>query len=128
MNSLVGRTALPLLIVLVDVGASTAQQPLKPLSEPITGRETFLAVAIVVMMLCGLMSFLLAGRVRPRTHVALTMLAVLVGGFGLLVLFGSHFYESPIAAVAVVLLLVGLFKLMSQFETDRDAQRKKTNR
>src|SRR5260221_9926565 len=116
MNSVTGRTALTFLTVLIDIGPSAAQQPLKPLSDSVTGRETFLAITIVAMMLCGLISFLLVSRISERTHVALAMLAVLIGGFGLLVLFGGLFYESPIAAVVVLLLLIGLFKFMSQFE------------
>ena len=96
-----------------------AEELSRPLSDSPTGREAFLAVVIAVMVLCGLASFLLLGRVSERTHVALAMLSVLTGAFGLLVLFGGALYENPVAAVIVLLLLIALFKLMSQFESNR---------
>ena len=101
-----------------------AEELAKPLSEPLTGREAFLAAAIAIMMLCGLLSFLLLGRVSERTHAALAMLSVFAGAFGLLVLFGGSLYENPVSAVIVLLLLIGLFKLMSQFESNRGPKRK----
>jgi hypothetical protein len=100
-------------------GGALAQELAKPLSDPPTGREAFLAGAIFVMILCGLASFLLMGRIAERTHVALAMLGVLTGGFALLVLFGGALYDNPLAAAFVLLLLVALFKLMSQFESSR---------
>jgi hypothetical protein len=65
------------------------------------------------------LSFLLAGRVSPRTHVALAVLGVLIGGFSLLVLSGLAGRETPLLGVIVLLLLIGLFKLMNQFEIQR---------
>jgi CHASE2 domain-containing sensor protein len=99
-----------------------------PLSEPVTHREEFLAAAVAVIMLCGVLSFLLMGRVSERTHVALAMLGVLTGGFSLLILFGGLLYGSPIAAVFVMLILVGLFKLMGQFEGARKPGRQKSDK
>jgi hypothetical protein len=95
-----------------------------PLSEPASGREAFLAAAIAAMLLLGLTSFLLFGRVSARTHVALAMLGVLVGAFALFVLFGGLLNDNPLAAVVVLLLLIALFKLMSQFETNRKPTKK----
>ena len=119
MRSAIERLGIALVPGLFCPAPALAQPLLKPLSEAVTDREAFLAVAIVVMMLCGLISFLLLGRVSERTHVALAMLSMLAGGFGLLVLFGGLLYENPLAAVIVLLLLIGLFKLMSQFEGNR---------
>jgi uncharacterized membrane protein len=96
---------------------ASASEVLKPLTDPPTGREAFLAGAIVTMMLCGLASFLLLGRIAERTHVAFAMLSVLCGAFGLLVLFGGWIFYNPLAAVLVLLLLIALFKFMSQFES-----------
>ena len=99
-----------------------------PLFDPVTPREEFLAAAVAVMMLCGLLSFLLMGRISERTHVALAMLGVLTGGFSLIALFGSLLYGSSIAAVVVMLLLVVPFKLMGQFEGPRKPRRGKSEK
>ncbi len=103
-----------------------AQQPLKLPADPITGREAFLAAALAAMMLCGIFSFLLLGRVSERTHIALAMLVVLIGGFGEFVLFGRFLYENSVAAVIVLLLTVVMLKFMSQFESSRKADRKQS--
>jgi hypothetical protein len=106
-------------IILSARPAMAEEAPRLLLGAPLTGREAFLAIGIGTMMLCGLASFFLAGRVSERTQTALAMLVVLIGGFCLLVLFGGFIYDNPIAAIAVVLLLIGLFKLMNQFEAAR---------
>jgi hypothetical protein len=111
------RSAVTLLCTLVWARSAAAQELPKPFSQPLSGREEVLVAVIAAMMLCGLISFLLSGRVSERTHVALALLSVLTGGFGLLVLFGGFLYEAPIAAILILLLLIGLFRLMSQFES-----------
>lgn len=120
------RVVLVLATALSCCGPALAQQLPKPLSDPVGGREAFLAVAIAVMMLCGLVSFFLLGRVSEKTHVALALLGVLAGGFGLLVLFGGFLYENPVAAIFVFLLLIAMFKLMSSFESGRKPDRKES--
>lgn len=92
---------------------------MSPLFDPASGREAFLAAAIAAMILCGVASFALTGRVAERTHVALAMLSVLIGGFGLFVLFGGYLYSNPAGAVVAMLLLIAVFRFMSQFETWR---------
>jgi hypothetical protein len=127
------RPSLTLAAAALVLGAnSAAAQPAEGAKEgaknallaPISGRETFLALVIAAMMLCGLASFVLAGRFSERTQTALAMFVVLIGGFGLLVLFGGLIHDHPIAAVVVVALLIGLFKLMNQFEAGRKGGRK----
>lgn len=120
------RNTLALVCALAAFSPASAQQLPKPFTQSLTGREQVLAVIIAAMMLCGLISFLLSGRVSERTHVALALLSVLVGGFGLLVLFGGFLYEGPVAAVFILLLLIGLFRLMSQFEGSRKSSRKES--
>jgi CHASE2 domain-containing sensor protein len=85
----------------------------------LTPRETFLAVAIAAMIGCGLVSFFLAGRVTARTHVALAMLIALIGGFSLFALLGPLGQENPAIGALIILALIGLFKLMNQFEIRR---------
>jgi CHASE2 domain-containing sensor protein len=71
------------------------------------------------MVACGLTSFLLAERVTERTHAALAALVVLIGGFCLFTLFGLVGRKIPLAGFLVLLSLIGLFKLMNQFEIRR---------
>ena len=84
-----------------------------------TPRETFLAAAIAAMAGCGLLSFFLAGRVGERTHVALALLVVLIGAFALFTLYGPFGRQYPMAGALVLIALIGLFKLMNQFEIRR---------
>jgi hypothetical protein len=115
-----GRSVPP---VLFCCAPAFAEELPHPLSDPPTGREWFLAAVILVMIACGLLSYLLAGRISERTHVAFAMLSVFSGAFGLLVLFGGSLYQSPLAAVLILLLLIVLFKFMSQFESNRQRGR-----
>ena len=104
-------------------------QPTVPMlisDAPVTGREAFLAAVISVMMICGLINFFLHGRVAEKVYVSFAMLGVLVGGFGLLVLFGNFLYEDPVLAVILLFLLIGMFKLMGQFEVGRKPDRTRT--
>ena len=71
------------------------------------------------MILVGLTSFLLAGRIAEKTHVALAMLVVLIGGFSLLGLLVALGRVNALVAIAVLAGLIGLFKLMNQFEITR---------
>jgi hypothetical protein len=100
-------------------GQAMAATPVVADSGTITQREAFLAVAIAAMILCGLISFFLAGRVSQKTHVALAMLVALIGGFSLLVLFGLAGGETPLVGGLILFALIGLFKLMNQFEVQR---------
>lgn len=84
-----------------------------------TPREMFLAAAIAAMVVCGLTSFFLAGRVAERRHVALALLVVLIGAFALFTLYGLAGHKYPMAGALVLLSLIGLFKLMNQFEIRR---------
>lgn len=86
-------------------------------------REVFLAVAIAAMVACALISFVVAGRVSERTHVALAMLIALIGGFALLTFLAPAGREIPIAGAGIVFGLIGLFKLMNQFEIRRKPRR-----
>ena len=102
-------------------GSACAADVATGASDPVaaTPREIFLAAGIGAMIACGLTSFFLAGRVTERTHVALAMLVVLIGGFCLFVLFGLVGREVPMAGFVILLGLIGLFKLMNQFEIRR---------
>jgi hypothetical protein len=105
----------------VVAGSVHAAEVAAGASDPIstTPREMFLGTGIGAMIVCGVTSFFLAGRVTGRTHAALAALVVLIGGFCLFTLFGLVGREIPVAGSLVLLGLIGLFKLMSQFEIRR---------
>lgn len=105
-------------LALMHPGTALAQA-IPVADAEITGREIFLGIVIGVMVICGFSSWLLYGRASERTHVALAMFVVLVGAFGLLVLLGGVLHREPLAAIVLFLLLLALFKLMSQFEARR---------
>jgi hypothetical protein len=98
---------------------AVAATPVVADAGAVTQREAFLAAAIAAMILCGLISFFLAGRVSQRTHVALALLVALIGAFSLLVLFGLAGGETPLVGGFILFGLIGLFKLMNQFEIHR---------
>ena len=115
------RKSIPLALFFVLAGAAHAGE-LSPTPAGFiaaTPRETFLAVCIATIMALGLGSFFLLGRIAERTHVALALLAVLIGAFCLFTLYGLAGREDPAAGALVVLGLIGLFKLMNQFEIRR---------
>jgi hypothetical protein len=124
MPSIDNSVCRSLLLVSICCTPAFADAP-GSLSPPPSGRETFLAAAIAAMMLLGVTKYALFGRMSERTHVAIALLGVLIGGFALLVLFGGFLYQNPHAAAIMLLLLVALFKLMSQIETSRRPTDKK---
>ncbi len=75
-----------------------------------------------MMIPLGLASFFLLGRIAERTHVALALLAVLVGAFCRFALYGLAAREYTAAGALVVLGLIGLSKLMNQFEIRRKSR------
>jgi len=120
------RAGFALFSISLCCNRALAQQLPRPIEAELTGREKFLAVAIGTMMLCGILSFVMRGRISERTHVAIALFVVLIGGFSLLVLFGGTLYDVPLAAALILLLLVGMFKLMSTFESGLKTERKST--
>ena len=88
--------------------------------EAVTERETVLGGSLGLIALLGAASFLLAGRVEKRVHVALALLSVLVAVFGLYVLLGtSSAFGAPLASVGALVALLVVLKLMGRFETTR---------
>lgn len=115
------REAVAAAVLAVLAGSARAAEISSCLLDParITPREAFLGAGIGAMMASGLTSFFLAGRVTERTHAALAALVVLIGGFCLFTVFGLVGREIPVAGFLVLLGLIGLFKLMNQFEIRR---------
>jgi len=94
-------------------------------NEALTDRETVLGGALALIALLGAASFLLSGRVDRRVHVALSLLSVLIAVFGLyLLLATSTAFGAPLAAVAALLVLLAVLKLMSRFETTLEGRRR----
>ena len=115
------RNAVAGAVVAVFARSAGAAEIAASVTEPVsaTPREMFLAAGIGAMIACGVTSFFLAGRVTERTHAALAALVVLIGGFCLFTLFGLVGREIPAAGSLVLIGLIGLFKLMNQFETHK---------
>ena len=119
------RNAIAGIVSAMFAGSARAADIAAGACDPVlaTAHEAFLAAGISAMIACGMTSFFLAGRVSERTHVALAMLVVLVGGFCLFTIFGLVGREIPVAGSLVLLGLIGLFKLMNQFEIRRKPSR-----
>ena len=115
------RNAVAGFVLAVFAGSARAADVAAAASDAVsaTPREAFLAAGIGAMIICGVTSFFLAGRVTGRTHATLAALVVLIGGFCLFTLFGLVGREIPVAGSLVLLGLIGLFKLMNQFEIRR---------
>ena len=115
------RNAIAGAVVAVFARSAGAAEIAASVAEPVsvTPREMFLAAGIGAMIACGVTSFFLTGRVTERTHAALAALVVLIGGFCLFTLFGLVGREIPTAGSLVLIGLIGLFKLMNQFETHK---------
>jgi peptidylprolyl isomerase len=76
-----------------------------------------IAGGIVVMMICGLLGFAMAGRWKPQTLGAIGLLTVLTGGFLLFSQLVPRAQSSWVVAVLVFLGMISLFKLMNRFES-----------
>jgi hypothetical protein len=103
-------------ILFAGIACAAENTPISAADVSLAPLEQALAGAIGLMMICALASALLVGRVSERTHAALAMVVVLIGGFAMLVLFGGFLYRVPLAAVAGIIVLTGLFKLLNRFE------------
>lgn len=90
----------------------------------VTPVEVFLGMTIAIMMGCALISILLSGLITLRTHIAIAMLVVFIGGFSELVLFGPTIHEKPVVGGFALACLMTLFKLMGQFEIVRKPGRR----
>jgi hypothetical protein len=115
------REAAAAAVLGVFAGPARAAEISNCIPDPasIMPREAFLAAGIGAMIACGVTSFFLAGRVTERIHAAVAALVVLIGGFCLFTLFGLVGREIPVVGSLVLLGLIGLFKLMNQFEICR---------
>jgi cyclophilin family peptidyl-prolyl cis-trans isomerase len=75
------------------------------------------ALVVLVMIAISVGCSLLWNRLPPRVLASLVLMIVLVGGFLLLILFMPLAHSSSTFALGVFLGLLGLFRLMSSFET-----------
>jgi cyclophilin family peptidyl-prolyl cis-trans isomerase len=81
------------------------------------GSRTELAGGVAVMVLGGLACFFLARRLPGRVLLSLNLVVVLVGGFLLFVLLFPAAQGHAWLAPALFAGVLGLFRLMSQFES-----------
>ena len=93
----------------------------KPLSEktdPLASRRTprFFLGAIALMMALALLSFVLGSKVSPKVQASLSLLIILVGGFGLFIYFAPLSKPNHLHGLAVLAAILGTLKLMGKFE------------
>jgi len=74
---------------------------------------------VMAMMACGLATFVLAGRLSPRTLGALGLLTVLVGFFALFLLLVPLAPAGGVLPAVVFFGSLAVFKLMNRFESPR---------
>jgi cyclophilin family peptidyl-prolyl cis-trans isomerase len=89
-----------------------------------TGISTMSVVGILLMSLCNLGAFFLAGRLSAKTLGALNILSVLIGAFTLFAELGSLPRRTPLLGAVLLFGLVAAFKLVNKFETPPRAERK----
>jgi cyclophilin family peptidyl-prolyl cis-trans isomerase len=85
--------------------------------KPRTTATWEVAGGVLLMVLCGLVGFFGAKRLPARTLPSIHLLSVLIGGFLLLVLLFPVGLVHPWMAVALFLGVLGLLRVMSQFES-----------
>jgi cyclophilin family peptidyl-prolyl cis-trans isomerase len=89
-----------------------------------TGISTISVVGILLMALCNLAAFFLAGRLSTKTLGALNILSVLIGAFTLFAELGSLPRRTPVMGAVLLFGLVAAFKLVNKFETPPRVERK----
>jgi cyclophilin family peptidyl-prolyl cis-trans isomerase len=106
-----------------DQLASRSLAPARPIVVPaeLLPREPSLsweiAVGLGLMVLVGVVCFAFAHRLPPRVVLSLNLLSVLVGGFLLFVVLMPQAHAHSWLALALFLGLLGVLRLMSQFES-----------
>jgi cyclophilin family peptidyl-prolyl cis-trans isomerase len=112
--------------VVVDSKADVAKVGLRPV-QPIPAQagaasaEDRRAVQflILTMVLLGMSAFLFGSHMTPRTLGSMGLLTVLLGGFALFIMMTPVGQKDARVAPLVFLGLLGMFRLMSQFETSK---------
>lgn len=104
-----------------------AQQPgmIEPVTaQPLDTREMITVVFLGMIILCGLTAFFInryrkSGPLTARTLMGFVMICVFIAAIALVFLLATAYGESPIFGVAFLIFMLGLFKLMNQFEINR---------
>ena len=91
-------------------GAAVPQSASPPSSEPAV------TVGILLMVLLGVASALLRGRISPRHSTSLDLVGVLIGTFLLLMVLMPEGQHHASVAVALFFGLISVFKLLGRFE------------
>src|SRR5262249_6546457 len=87
------------------------------LVPPKTGPRAEVAGGVALMVLCGLGCFFLAKRLPARVLLSLNLVVVLVGGFLVFLLLFPAAQGHAWLAPTLFAGTLGLFRLMSQFES-----------
>ena len=82
-------------------------------------RERIAAGILGAIIAISLLSFFSSGRVSERFHVALSLVVLLIAAFGILLLMGTSGHLTGLLGGLAFIGLVGVCKLMNQFEITR---------
>jgi cyclophilin family peptidyl-prolyl cis-trans isomerase len=102
---------------LFAVAAPADTQTGSPLVNP-------MLIGVLLMVVLGAAIALLRGRVADRVLVSLNLIGVLVGAFLLFVALMPEAQHRPLLATALLLGIIGVFKLLGRFESAAEAPRR----
>lgn len=93
-------------------------------AQPLDTREIITAVFLTMIIICGLIAFFInkhakSGPLTARTLMGFVMICVFIAAIALVFLLATAYGESPIFGVSFLIFMLGLFKLMNQFEINR---------
>lgn len=87
------------------------------LTMPLADKSVVTSVCVGVLVLFGVLHVSLSGRIAPARLRSINLLGVFVGAFLLLILVTPIAHVVPVVGLGLFCGLIGLFKLMGQFES-----------
>ena len=87
-------------------------------TDPLASQRTrrFFLGAIALMIALAFVSFVLGSKVSTKVQASLSLLIILVGGFGLFIYFAPLAKPNHLHGIAVLAAILGMLKLMGKFE------------
>ena len=87
-------------------------------TDPLASQRTrrFFLGAIALMIALAFVSFVLGSKVSTKVQASLSLLIILVGGFGLFIYFAPLAKPNHLHGIAVLAAILGMLKLLGKFE------------
>lgn len=94
------------------------------ISDPLSVREWILVIFLTMIIVCGLAAFfgnryLKSAPFSARTLMGFVMISVFIASVALVFLLATAFGASALFGLLFLIAMLGLFKLMNQFEINR---------